>query len=178
MRYSLLAFFLFSVSALFSQNPKAIWKPLGSFTIHKQTGDYHAPGLGVMRTVDVSAKNPNRIIMGGMSSGVWLSNDKGATWKNVTASLPVENIKKIEIAPSDNKIVYAATTVGIIKSVDGGSNWQFTSLNMKDKRKEINNFMATKAGTVFSLEYILNNFRFFKISQFPLSLGSMACGLL
>jgi photosystem II stability/assembly factor-like uncharacterized protein len=89
--------------------------------------------LGVFRTVDVSAKNPNRILMGGMGSGVWLSNDKGITWKNVTALLPVENVKKLQIAPSDNNVVYAATTVGIIKSVDGGTNWQFTSLNMKDK---------------------------------------------
>jgi photosystem II stability/assembly factor-like uncharacterized protein len=133
MKHYLLFFFLLIVSTLSAQNPKAVWKPLGPFAIHKQTGDHHAPGLGVMRTVDVSAKNPNRILMGGMSSGIWLSNDKGVTWKNVTASLAVENIKKIEIAPNDNSVAYAATTVGIIKSVDGGNKWQFTSLNMKDK---------------------------------------------
>lgn len=127
-------FFLISfTSTLFAQNPNAVWKPLGPFHINKQVGETSAPGLGVMRTVDISQKNPSKILMGGMSSGVWMSTDKGITWKNVSASLPVENVKKIQIAPSNSNIVYAATTVGIIKSVDGGSNWQFTSLSIKDK---------------------------------------------
>ena len=109
------------------------WKPLGPFYIHKQTGETSAPGLGVFRTVDVSAKDPSRILIGGMSSGVWLSEDKGKSWKNVTLNLPVENVKKLEISASDNKIVYAATTVGVIKSTDAGRTWKFTTLNLLAK---------------------------------------------
>jgi photosystem II stability/assembly factor-like uncharacterized protein len=107
------------------------WKPLGPFSIHKTVGSVEAPGLGVMRSLDVSVKNPNMIIMGGMSSGIWRSTDKGNTWKNVTLNLPVENVKKIEIAPSNNQIIYAATTMGILKSMDNGATWKFTNLNLQ-----------------------------------------------
>jgi len=106
------------------------WKPLGPFSIHKTVGSVEAPGLGVMRSLDVSVKNPNMVLMGGMSSGIWRTVDKGKTWKNVTLDLPVENVKKIQIAASNNNIVYAATTVGILKSLDNGATWAFTSLNM------------------------------------------------
>jgi photosystem II stability/assembly factor-like uncharacterized protein len=106
------------------------WKPLGPFSIHKTVGSVEAPGLGVMRSLDVSIKNPNMIVMGGMSSGIWRSTDKGSTWKNVTLNLPVENVKKIEIAPSNSQVVYAATTMGILKSQNNGATWKFTSLNM------------------------------------------------
>ena len=40
-----------------SQNKS--WKALGPFSIHKTIGSVEAPGLGVMRSLDVSAKNPN-----------------------------------------------------------------------------------------------------------------------
>lgn len=106
------------------------WKPLGPFSIHKTVGSVEAPGLGVMRSLEVTLKNPNMVLMGGMSSGIWRTVDKGNTWKNVTIDLPVENVKKIEIAPSNNNIVYAATTVGILKSIDNGATWKFTELNM------------------------------------------------
>ena len=111
-----------------SQNKS--WKALGPFSIHKTIGSVEAPGLGVMRSLDVSAKNPNIVLMGGMSSGIWRTTDKGKTWKNVTLNLPVENVKKIQIACSNNNIVYAATTMGIIKSADNGNTWKFTALNL------------------------------------------------
>ena len=51
------------------------WKPLGPFSIHKTVGSVEAPGLGVMRSLDVSVKNPNMVLMGGMSSGIWRTAD-------------------------------------------------------------------------------------------------------
>jgi photosystem II stability/assembly factor-like uncharacterized protein len=123
---------VFICSSLFAkaQNRNAAWKPLGPFSIHKTVGSVEAPGLGVMRSLDISLKDPNMILMGGMSSGIWRTTNKGKAWKNVTLDLPVENVKKIEIAPSNNKVVYAATTVGILRSVDNGASWKFTNLNM------------------------------------------------
>ncbi len=136
--------------ALFTQAQKMArpWKPLGPFSIHKTVGSVEAPGLGVMRSLDVSVKNPNMVLMGGMSSGIWRTADKGNTWKNVTLDLSVENVKKIEIAASDNKVVYAATTVGILKSIDNGVTWKFTGLNMLTK-------LAAKGGPEWSDDYTL-----------------------
>lgn len=122
-------------AALFTQAQKTArrWKPLGPFSIHKTVGSVEAPGLGVMRSLDVSVKNPNMVLMGGMSSGIWRTTDKGKNWKNVTLDLPVENVKKIQMAASNNNIVYAATTVGILKSIDNGATWKFTNLNMLEQ---------------------------------------------
>lgn len=128
-------FYFFSLCMLYAKSQKLVhrWIPLGPFKIHKLTGETGAPGLGVMRCIDVSAKNPAHILMGGMSSGVWLSEDKGVHWKNTSANLPVENVKKIQIASANNKIIYASTTVGVIRSTDGGRTWSFTTLNLLSK---------------------------------------------
>ncbi|MGV3764552.1 MAG: hypothetical protein ACO1NW_00415 [Chitinophagaceae bacterium] len=109
------------------------WKPLGPFSIHKQTGEPGAPGLGVFRSIDIHPSRPQSILMGGMTSGIWLSENKGKSWSNVTAGLPVENIKKIQFARSNAQIVYAASTVGILRSADAGKTWAFTALNILHK---------------------------------------------
>jgi photosystem II stability/assembly factor-like uncharacterized protein len=130
-RLALFVLFIGTICPAIAQTKN--WKPLGPFSIHKTVGSVEAPGLGVMRSLDVSLNNPNMVLMGGMGSGIWRTTDKGETWKNVTLDLPVENVKKIQIAHSNNKIVYAATTVGILKSLDNGVSWKFTNLNMLDE---------------------------------------------
>ncbi|ULQ55477.1 hypothetical protein KJS94_12570 [Flavihumibacter rivuli] len=132
-RHFLTLALLLAGQALTAQLKQSPWKPLGPFSIHKTTGETGAPGLGVMRSIDVHPSQPNRLIMGGMSSGIWLSKDKGKSWRNTSLDLPVENVKKIQIAASNPAIVYAATTVGIIKSTDGGEHWAFTQLNLLHK---------------------------------------------
>jgi photosystem II stability/assembly factor-like uncharacterized protein len=127
------------------------WKPLGPFSIHKTVGSVEAPGLGVMRSLDVTTSNPNMVLMGGMSSGIWRTTDKGITWKNVSLTLPVENVKKIQIAPSNNNIVYAAATTGILKSVDNGATWKFTSLNMLNRLDEKGNQFWNDDNTLLSV---------------------------
>lgn len=133
MKNRLALFVLFIVTVCPAIGQTKSWKPLGPFSIHKTVGSVEAPGLGVMRSLDVSINNPKMVLMGGMGSGIWRTTDKGKTWKNVTLDLPVENVKKIQIASSNNKIVYAATTVGILKSSNNGASWKFTNLNMLEE---------------------------------------------
>ncbi len=133
MKICTIGFLLLAFLFGYSQTVPVNWKPLGPFNVHQTLGSVEAPGLGVMRSFDVSLKNPSILIMGGMSSGIWRSNNKGLTWKNTSLNLPVENVKKIQIATSNNTIVYAATTVGVIKSIDNGVSWKFTNLNMVKK---------------------------------------------
>lgn len=132
-KFKLIVSLLLLTISSFAQLKHENWRALGPFSIHKSTGETSAPGLGVYRTIDIHPTKPDHILIGGMSSGIWLSTDKGITWKCVTAELPVENVKKIQIAPSNPKIVYAASTVGILKSENGGLNWKFTSLNILQK---------------------------------------------
>jgi hypothetical protein len=60
------------------------------------------------------------------ASGIFKSNDGGATWTQMNdASLtPDMNVLDIAIDPSDSDIVYAAANVyGVFKTTDGGQSW-------------------------------------------------------
>ena len=68
------------------------------------------------------------------ASGVWKSEDGGASWKPVFDAQPVSSIGSIAVAPSDPNVVYVGTGEanirgnvgagnGIYKSVDAGRNW-------------------------------------------------------
>jgi len=96
----------------------------------------------------VDPKNPNRIIVGmwefgrkpwtfnsgGEGSGMYLTNDGGDNWKEVTSEdgLPKGNLGRIGLAFATNKsnIVYAlveAKVNGLYKSMDGGKKWNLVS---------------------------------------------------
>ena len=68
------------------------------------------------------------------ASGVWKSEDGGASWKPVFDAQPVSSIGSIAVAPSDPNVVYVGTGEanirgnvgagnGIYKSVDAGRTW-------------------------------------------------------
>ena len=95
------------------------------------------PSQGRVNCVAVSPNDPNRILIGAASGGVWLSTDGGQNWSPRTDHLPVLGVADIEFAPSDSSIVYMATgdvnafatpSVGVYKSTDGGATWSPTGL--------------------------------------------------
>ena len=57
--------------------------------------------------------------------GVFKSTDGGMTWANKQNGIPgFKNTWSLDIDPTDEKIIYAATNdSGIIKSIDGGETW-------------------------------------------------------
>jgi photosystem II stability/assembly factor-like uncharacterized protein len=65
---------------------------------------------------------PNR---GTYGIGILRSKDGGVTWSKSLDFTQDQNkgIWDIEVAPSDPTIVYAATTDGVYKSLDGGDSW-------------------------------------------------------
>lgn len=96
----------------------------------------------------VDPKNPNKIIVGmwefgrkpwtfnsgGEGSGLYLTNDAGENWKEITSEdgLPKGDLGRIGLAFASNKsnIVYAlveAKVNGLYKSVDGGLKWELVS---------------------------------------------------
>ncbi len=79
-----------------------------------------------------------QFILGGAQGGIWLYNDKSGVWTPKTDDLPSLAIGALEIAPSDDSIVYAGTGEGalsgdsyfgngILKSTDGGNTWSHVS---------------------------------------------------
>jgi photosystem II stability/assembly factor-like uncharacterized protein len=105
-------------------------KDVGSNTILE-------PSLGRVNCVAVDPNDPNRILVGAGSGGVWLSTDGGQNWSPRTDQLAVLGVSDIEFAASDHNIVYMATgdsnafatpSIGVYKSTDGGATWRATGL--------------------------------------------------
>lgn len=81
----------------------------------------------------VDASHPESMWAGligsyGSSSGVWLSNDSGATWQNVNVGLGdphrPPDVLSLAIDPASPLNLYAGTAEdGVYKSPDGGGHW-------------------------------------------------------
>ena len=56
---------------------------------------------------------------------IWKTTDKGSTWADITpAGINTNaNITRVMVHPGNTDIVFAATTYGFYKSIDGGSSW-------------------------------------------------------
>jgi photosystem II stability/assembly factor-like uncharacterized protein len=60
------------------------------------------------------------------SRGIYKSTDGGATWNATGLSWQLSQgraISKIEMDPFNNQILYAATSNGLYKTINGGTNW-------------------------------------------------------
>ena len=54
---------------------------------------------------------------------VYRSTDFGESWKSISANLPSEPINVIAEDPTDARILYVGTDVGVYTSLDGGATW-------------------------------------------------------
>ena len=59
--------------------------------------------------------------------GVWKSTDHGLTWN--PTPFPTSAVYDIRIDPSAPATLYAATNIGVFKSVNGGASWSPSGLN-------------------------------------------------
>ena len=112
------------------------WNYFGPFTLPISDIDYY-PGAGRINAVEINPNNPDELIAGAASSGIWKSVDKGKTWVSRTDNLPILGISDIVRDPENPLILYAATGdadggrhpgTGIIKTEDGGDTWAFVGL--------------------------------------------------
>ena len=91
-----------------------------------------------------SYKNKNTFFFGSTGGGVWKSTDAGNSWKNISDKYFGSTIGSIEVAPSNENIIYVGegeNTMrgnvsdglgGMWKSVDGGKSWN--NIGLKDGR--------------------------------------------
>ncbi|MGC2237952.1 MAG: FG-GAP-like repeat-containing protein [Pyrinomonadaceae bacterium] len=86
---------------------------------------------GRINTIAVSPSNPNLILIGAATGGIWRSTDGGATFAPTSDSHVDLAVGSIVFAPSNNSIVYAGMGdksgvylgTGVLKSTDGGQTW-------------------------------------------------------
>jgi hypothetical protein len=95
------------------------------------------PPFGVIAAIAVSATNPNRLFIGYAGFGVahvWRSTDGGAHWTNASgsgpATLPDIPVNALVVHHLNSDVVYAATDIGVFRTLDGGATWQTFSEGM------------------------------------------------
>ena len=79
-------------------------------------------------TVDPRNSQIVYVTFGGYVSGnVWKTTDGGATWKDISASLPQAPIRALAVHPRKTAFIYLGTEVGLFASEDAGATWSPTN---------------------------------------------------
>ncbi|MBC7850248.1 MAG: hypothetical protein H7Y31_10955 [Chitinophagaceae bacterium] len=119
------------------------WINIGhSFSIGNQAQQ------GRVNSVAFDPLNGDVVYVASAAGGIWKSSNGGSNWANLTIDLPILGIADIAVAPApNNNIVYALSGeglnaniyfhkgIGILKSTNGGLDWQSTGpVNRLDER--------------------------------------------
>ncbi len=119
-----------------SQENSGDWQSVGPLS-HLETGSW-SPGQGRVNAMAVDPNNANVLYVGAPNGGIWKSIDTGINWEPLTDDLPQIGVSAIVVDPNDSDIIYIGTGdddagdsdgVGVLKSTDGGTTWDFTGLN-------------------------------------------------
>jgi len=84
--------------------------------------------------IDPADSTNNTWFVGSVGGGIWKTSDAGVTWRELATNLPVFAVSCVNMAESDNNIMYAGTGEsmfsvdvingnGILKSTDRGETW-------------------------------------------------------
>jgi len=103
---------------------------------------------GRITAIDAVASNPNHIVIGAASGGVWISENGGLTWTPVFDEQPVASIGAVAINQDNPDIIWVGTGegnvrnstsigAGMFKSIDGGKTWQRTGLERTERINRI-----------------------------------------
>lgn len=106
------------------------WRPIGPQPIGTRWPWKDATGR--VKALAISPHNPNIVLAGSSSGGIWRSTDGGATFVPVSDSHVDLSIGAIAFAPSNPNIVYAASGsdflgTGVLRSHDAGATWRVVS---------------------------------------------------
>jgi photosystem II stability/assembly factor-like uncharacterized protein len=94
---------------------------------------------GRISAIDAVSSDPNRIVVGAATGGVWMSKNGGLTWKPVFDEQPVASIGAVAINQANPDVIWVGTGEGntrnstsigggLFKSIDGGRTWALTGL--------------------------------------------------
>ena len=101
------------------------WKELGP-TYHNATAGWN-PGVGRVTSIGIEIANPNHIIVGSPTGGVWKTTDGGSAWTPLTDDYTTVDVYALEISPYNNQhYLWGSTSGRIYQSLDGGATWAST----------------------------------------------------
>ncbi len=103
---------------------------------------------GRITAIDALNSNPNHMIIGAASGGVWISENGGLTWTAVFDDEPVASIGAVAINQSNPDVIWVGTGEGntrnstsigggLYKSIDGGRSWKLVGLEHSERINRI-----------------------------------------
>ncbi|MFQ5649527.1 MAG: FlgD immunoglobulin-like domain containing protein [bacterium] len=96
--------------------------------------------FGTMTTLAVAPSDSNTIYTGLDDGNVWVTQDGGQNWRNISADLPVRWITRVAVDPEDGRIAYVTLSgfrrdgflPHIFRTENGGESWQDISSNLPE----------------------------------------------
>jgi photosystem II stability/assembly factor-like uncharacterized protein len=151
------------------RSTEAQWQAIGP----KPTASYFPGNWGLtsgrINAIAVSPSNPQLILVGAATGGVWRSTDGGANFSPTSDDQVDLAVGSIAFAPSDSSIVYAGMGdkaqsylgTGVLKSIDGGQTWT-----------RVNNATLPSPGRISKIEVDPNNPNRVYVAQYALRQGN------
>jgi len=111
------------------------WTSIGPYTTNVKQGQ------GRVNTFIIDPNNPEVYYVGAPAGGLWRSTDSGSNWTPLSDELPQIGVSGIAIDKNNSDIIYIATgdddardtySVGVLKSINGGSSWSKTGLDFSE----------------------------------------------
>lgn len=166
------------------QNQSLRKSPSSITPVFNERGPVNVPGR--TRGIAVDPNNKNRWFVGSVGGGVWLTEDDGLTWRNLTDfQLPNLATSTIVISPQDSNTLYVGTGEpfgnldaiggsGLFKTTNGGVTWSAIAttssfgavgkiiINPSDKNNVLaattkGIFRTTDGGTSWTQTYVSSN---------------------
>ena len=147
------------------QSSAANWVSLGPINTPIILSNGKKRGNGRVNCIAFDPIDTNIIWVGSPAGGLWKSVDGGSNWTTNTDDLPVIGVSHIAIDPSDNQTMYIVTgdayatdtySIGILKSIDGGSTWNTTGLSYTVDQEETVNKVIINPNFTDSLYAVTN----------------------
>ena len=131
-----------------SVNGNSNWVSISPASLPPSPDSLSIHGLGRINCIEFHPTDANTFWVGTSQGGVWKTTDGGVSWISITDNLSILRISSIAVDPNNTNTVYIATgdidyigfnTIsagrpyqygsGILKSTDGGQNWNQTGLS-------------------------------------------------
>lgn len=104
------------------------------------TKDIDYATLGTVSTIAVAPTNSDVIYAGTDDGNVWVSDDYGATWQDITGNLPLRWVTRVVVDPHDENTLYVTYSglkwrdpqPHVFRTRDMGQTWEDISSNLPD----------------------------------------------
>lgn len=114
------------------------WSLLGPTDAPDGSVGYSIDGIARITDLTFHPTDTNTMYAGAPSGGLWTTTDGGVSWTTNTDHFPNLGVSSVLVHPTNDSIMYLATgdgsvsntySYGVLKSIDGGQNWDTTGLS-------------------------------------------------